>query len=84
MAGYRAKPNVLLRRALDHGIRPTPLAIARATGIPVRTVSRALNGAPLSIGTMERFAEAFASSLDDLFEPRDPGTPDASSLREVR
>jgi transcriptional regulator with XRE-family HTH domain len=84
MAGYRARPNIILRRALDHGIRPTPLAIARSTGIPVRTISRALNGDPVSARTMSRLAEAFATGLDDLFEPTEPGTAPASSLREVQ
>jgi transcriptional regulator with XRE-family HTH domain len=82
--GYRAKPNVILRRSMDHlGIWPRKTLIARATGISVRTISRALDGEPVSARTMQRLSEALDCSLDDLFEPIDPDGA-APSLRTVK
>jgi len=76
---------VILRRTLEQfGVWPQKITISRLTGIPVRTVSRALDGDSLSIKTMRRFTDAYGCTLDDMFEPIPDDDEGASSLRSVK
>jgi hypothetical protein len=80
--GYRARQDVLLVKAIQHGIRPTPLAISRATGISLSTVKRMLAGDTISIRTMGLLADTLdGGSTEALFEWVSHDTPPPPPLR---
>lgn len=68
MAGMRARPNAIYHQALRQGLKPSPIAIARASGVQHRTVKRVLAGGHASPETMALIAEALGSTIDELFE----------------
>jgi hypothetical protein len=84
MPGMHARPNAIYRKALDKGVAPTPLAVSRYTGIPYRTVKRALAGHGLSAETMALFSATLGATTDELFEPVTGDMPPPASLRGVK
>lgn len=82
MPGYRARPNEIMRRCIDLGIPPQGAKIARATGLPPRTVARMLAGGSPSARTMAAFCDVLKAREDQLFT-RD-GADAPAALRAVR
>jgi hypothetical protein len=80
VAGYRGRLDNIVARAVQRGINPTPLYISRASGVPLRTITRLFAGESVSTRTMTAVVAALHSTTDKLFEPAPPDEP----LRPVR
>jgi hypothetical protein len=86
MAGYRARPNAILHKAIDRGVstpRSTVRALAAITGLHRTTITRAIAGGPVSTGTMAAIEAALHAKPGELFEPIPDGDP-MGSLRVAR
>lgn len=70
MGGFRVRRDVLLHRAIDHGILPpTARRIAAASGLSPGTVARALRGEAISAATMAALEEVLGNGLLFMADP---------------
>lgn len=73
-SGYRARPDLIKHRAIDHGIKLSAPALGVYLGVNRDTARRILNGEGISPQVMRRIMERLArpgETLGDLFEPVD-------------
>jgi Cro/C1-type helix-turn-helix DNA-binding protein len=82
LMGWNPRPEAIYHKALEQGIVPPwPIAIARKTGVPHRTVKRVLAGHTVSTDTMLKLCHGLEATAADLFDPDDDqGPPDAAML----
>jgi hypothetical protein len=83
MAGYHAKPNAILHKAIDRGVKPQAACIAVFCGVGGSTTARMLAGLPVSAETMARVERAFEAEPGELFEHMPDDEP-KGSLRVAR